>query len=109
MKTYSPIERLNDITLPNLFNYATKELSQDAFLCWALEWRNTHGHQMCEFAFLLLESFIKNSVYKKQINPLDIIKVELIRHYKNIDVLALAKLRNGMILPIIIEDKTDTS
>lgn len=109
MKTYSPKERLNDLDLPNLFNYATKELSQDAFLCWALEWRNIRGHQMCEFAYLLLESFVKESVYKNQIDPLDIEKVELIKQYKNIDVLVLAKLRNGLILPIIIEDKTDTS
>ena len=109
MRTYSPKERLNDLQLPNLFNYATKELSQDAFLCWALEWRNIRGHQMCEFAYLLLESFVKESVYKNQIDPLDIEKVELIKQYKNIDVLVLAKLRNGLILPIIIEDKTDTS
>ena len=109
MKTYSPKERLNDLDLPNLFNYATKELSQDAFLCWALEWINIRGHQMCEFAYLLLESFIKESIYKNQIDTLDIDKVEIKKQYKNIDILVLAKLRNGLILPIIIEDKTDTS
>ena len=25
---------------PNLFYYATKELSQDAFICWLLAWAN---------------------------------------------------------------------
>ncbi len=25
-------------TPPNLFSYATSELSQDAFICWSLEW-----------------------------------------------------------------------
>lgn len=109
MKIYTPKERINDLDLPNLFNYATRELSQDAFLCWALEWRNIRGHQMCEFAYLLLESFIKESIYKNQIDPLDIEKVEIKKQYKNIDILVLAKLKNGMILPIIIEDKTDTS
>lgn len=109
MKTYSPIERLNELDMPNLFNYATKELSQDAFLCWALEWRNIRGHKMSEFAYLLLESFVKESIYKDQINPLDIEKVKIIKQYKNIDILVLAKLRNGLTLPIIIEDKTDTS
>ena len=24
----------------NLFKYATKELSQDAFLCWSINWLN---------------------------------------------------------------------
>lgn len=109
MRIYTPEERLNDLELPNLFNYATKELSQDAFLCWTLEWRNIRGHQMCEFAYQLLESFVKESVYKNQINPLDIDKVDLIKQYKNIDVLVLAELKSGTILPIIIEDKTDTS
>lgn len=109
MRNYTPNERLNDYELPNLFNYATKELSQDAFLCWALEWRNIRGHQMCEFAYYLLASFLKDSIYKDQINPLDIENVKLVRQYNNIDVLVLATLRNGLILPIIIEDKTDTS
>lgn len=109
MKTYTPAERINHLDLPNLFDYATKELSQDAFLCWALEWKNISGHEMSEFAHLLLESFINKSVYEDKIDPLDIEKVELIRQYKNIDILVLAKLRSGLILPIIIEDKTDTS
>ena len=26
------------MALPNLFHYATSELSQDAFLCWMLAW-----------------------------------------------------------------------
>lgn len=26
------------MTRPNLFNYATSELSQDAFICWILSW-----------------------------------------------------------------------
>lgn len=109
MKTYSPKERLNDLELPNLFHYATKELSQDAFLCWALEWRNIRGHQMCEFAYLLLESFIKDSIYKDQIHALDIERIEINRQYKNIDIFILAHLKNGLALPIIIEDKTNTT
>lgn len=109
MRNYTPNERLKELGLPNLFNYATKELSQDAFLCWALEWRNIRGHQMCEFAYSLLESFIENSIYKGKLDAIEIDKVEIIKQYKNIDILILAKLRNEKILPIIIEDKTDTS
>ena len=26
---------------PNLFNYATKELSQDAMICWIIAWAQT--------------------------------------------------------------------
>ena len=109
MKNYSPRERLYALELPNLFDYATKELSQDAFLCWSLQWRNIRGHQMCEFAYLLLQSFIEDSIYKNQVDPLDIEKVEIKTQYKNIDILVLVKLRNERVLPIIIEDKTNTS
>ncbi len=28
---------------PNLFSYATKELSQDAFICWSLEWAKSEN------------------------------------------------------------------
>lgn len=27
---------------PNLFNYGTSELCQDAFICWLLEWAEPH-------------------------------------------------------------------
>jgi hypothetical protein len=109
MKTYSPRERLSTLELPNLFDFATKELSQDAFLCWALGWINISGHQMCEFALLLFENIIKASAYNNQIDPLDIEKVEIKRQYKCIDVLILAKLKKGNCLPIVIEDKIDTT
>lgn len=108
MKIYSPKERLN-LELPNLFNYATKELSQDAFLCWALEWANTDGDKMCDFTNALLQSFINESSYKNKISLSEIENVELKRQYKNIDVLILLHLKNKKVLPIIIEDKVNTS
>lgn len=29
------------LRLPNLFDYATSELSQDAFICWLLKWASS--------------------------------------------------------------------
>ena len=29
---------------PNLFFYASKELSQDAFICWLMDWRTKNMH-----------------------------------------------------------------
>ena len=29
---------MSDSGMPNIFNYATSELSQDAFICWLVEW-----------------------------------------------------------------------
>ncbi|WP_139904821.1 hypothetical protein [Clostridium thermarum] len=108
MKTYSPGERLKTLDLPNLFDFAGNDLSQDAFLCWALGWINIRGHQMCDFAFLLFENILQGSAYNKQIAPLDIEKVEIKRKYKSLEVLVLAKLKDGRCLPIIFEDKLDT-
>ena len=33
---------------PNLFNYATKELSQDAIICWLIEWAGTQAENESE-------------------------------------------------------------
>ena len=45
---------------PNLFDYATKELSQDAVICWLIDWagRETNGDpedeelRQCGLAFV---------------------------------------------------------
>ena len=31
------------IDKPNIFKYATKELSQDAVICWLIEWSSYEG------------------------------------------------------------------
>jgi len=49
---------------PNLFKFATSELSQDAFICWLLSWANEeneiHDKRLCLCARKLLENFLKN-------------------------------------------------
>jgi hypothetical protein len=43
---------------PNIFSFATSELSQDAFLCWFLSWANKKyvrtdkGLHQCALAFI---------------------------------------------------------
>ena len=34
---------------PNLFKYATSELSQDAFICWLLEWAKPQNRKRKTF------------------------------------------------------------
>jgi len=109
MKNFTPLEHFNSTELPNMFDYATKELSQDAFLCWVLAWKNTSGNKMCEVAAKFFAVFINKSVYKDTLSVSDIVKVEIIPQHKNIDILVLAHLKSGKILPFIIEDKTNTT
>ncbi len=89
---------------PNLFSYATSELSQDAFICWLLKWAspeykdvNSELHA-CGTA-LLTAFFAKDG----RATPL-IESIEIKKQYENIDILCVINNR----LPIIIEDKTNT-
>lgn len=88
---------------PNIFKYATKELSQDAFICWLLSWADDK-YKECELnhiAKALLKKFfdLENVDFPSIINSITIDK-----QYKNVDVLC----RINDSYTIIIEDKTNT-
>lgn len=93
---FNQIER-QDQKLPNIFAYATNELSQDAFLCWLFEWgqQNYQGTFLYQKARELLKRFGIEVTEKTQI---DVIK----KQYKHIDVLLLLKNPKKA---VIIEDK----
>ncbi|MBB1077961.1 hypothetical protein HUU62_26545 [Rhodoferax sp. 4810] len=52
------------MTKPNLFSYATSELSQDAFICWLLSWITPeireYDKNIHELFVNLLKAFLKN-------------------------------------------------
>lgn len=91
------------MTTPNLFNYATSELSQDAFILWLLAWANPidnldHDQQYLHNAAI---AFVKLLLgIKEPISSIDCKKQE-----NHIDVLAIVNNKYAL----IIEDKTDTS
>lgn len=90
----------------NLFNFATKELSQDAFICWLCSFaiddveceeealRECARDLVCDFLSVDRGSDVKLLEVKKQVN--------------NIDVLLTAEY-NGKRYAIIVEDKVHTS
>lgn len=87
---------------PNIFDFATSELSQDAMFAWLIQWADikyaesdAEIHNTAQLFLRLLlgsDSFVINTV-------------EVGRQWKNIDV--WAKINNDTFL--IIEDKTNTS
>lgn len=91
------------INKPNLFEYATSELSQDALLCWLIKWAeplysdsNPKLHQ-CAVSFVrALLSFNED---------FSINSVEVGRQWERIDVWALINKKHL----IIIEDKIGTA
>ena len=94
---------------PNIFGYATKELSQDAMICWLLEWSNHRNRSQNEalhdcgvrFVHALMEKHGTNLDGK--IERVEILRQEGVKE-RRIDVLARI---NGKYV-LLIEDKTDT-
>jgi len=91
---------------PNLFSYATKELSQDAVICWLVEWS---GHDGASPLAQLGRQFVEALLNHKRHGPKVTLKsgalsVEIRRQEKRIDV--LARIDGKHVL--LIEDKTDS-
>lgn len=81
---------------PNLFTYATSELSNDAMICWILEWGNYKEEKL----YNLSKEFIGLMIQKDiQVND-----VKIHKQYKHIDI--LIEVNDKYI--IAIEDKIDT-
>lgn len=87
---------------PNLFSYATSELSQDALICWLLSWASPEHKEsdldLYECAIGLIRAFFEKH---KLSAPQKIEQVEVRKQDNNIDVLCIINSK----YPIIIEDK----
>lgn len=91
---------------PNIFKIATKELSQDGFFTWFLQWADPSNRQYNAPLHECATGFVKLLV-SKQIaisDSFEVNKVEADRQWENIDI--WAKINDNIL--IIIEDKTFT-
>lgn len=88
---------------PNLFSYATSELSQDGFFTWLLQWadidQSINNHQLNETA----KDFVK--LLLGESTNFIITKVKAGRQWNNIDI--WAEINDEYFIGI--EDKTNTS
>ena len=116
--------------MPNIFKYATSELSQDAFICWLVEWGSMDANALscnehkeladCGRAFV--EALLRAGESELGgVNVLDLngepapyegaCKVDKVHkpktQYKNIDVYFQAEV-DGKRITFVIEDKTDS-
>jgi len=96
---------------PNLFEVATKELSQDGFFTWLLRWANPENSQYNKELNETAQDFIRLLLSESKGNDNYIIndsyvinKVEVWRPWGDIDI--LANVNDEFI--IVIEDKTNT-
>ena len=90
---------------PNLFSFATSELSQDAFICWLLSWANPEYKEIDSKLNKCAIQFIK-VLFKKHEKeaPKIISKIEVSKQDNNIDVLCIINDSYA----ILIEDKIGT-
>ena len=96
---------------PNLFSYATKELSQDALICWLIAWAGESKGGSSEEKELRCcgVRFVRALLNHKR-DEMDLIKlenvdkVEIYQQEQGIDI--LARINDEHVL--LIEDKTDT-
>ncbi|HQP14310.1 MAG TPA: hypothetical protein PLN58_06455 [Bacilli bacterium] len=87
---------------PNIFNYAYPELSQDAFICWLLNWGNPEylaiNEDLHDLSHKLIKAFFDKHSRKL---PARIEKIETIMGYLHIDIILII---NGCII-IPVQDK----
>lgn len=93
------------MTTPNLFKFATSELSQDAFICWLLSWAdqdyqtgNDKHRALNRLATSVLALFFKKAGNSL---PSRIDKIVVKRQANNIDVLCII----NDTYCVLIEDK----
>lgn len=84
---------------PNIFRWATSELTQDAFICWLLEWAKPElkGEPLNDIAVKFIEEL-------SQLGKTQILELEIRKQYKNIDIVVV--INND--IAILIEDKVHT-
>jgi hypothetical protein len=90
---------------PNLFDFATSELSQDAFICWLASWADP-THRVKNEALHTTATTFLDRLFEvgKGAKPAEYRSIQVRMQWKDIDVLLVV---NGD-TAIIIEDKTDT-
>ena len=98
---------------PNIFKYATKELSQDAVICWLIEWSGAQATEV-EFEPALRElgrAFVEALLATHNIKLKgDVVSTEIHQQNLGIDVLARVQVRvrdHEKSHVLVIEDKTD--
>ena len=88
----------------NIFNFATNELSQDAFICWCLNWINMpvrdDNESGRQFGARFLSRLLNGAYDVSSVN-----QIYIFRQLLNIDVLVLVP---ELQVALIIEDKTSS-
>ena len=90
---------------PNLFSYATSELSQDAMICWLIAWADRNNASINPDLNRIGERLLNAMLDKHGVQPRHGMKVDVKQQIEGLDILALV---DGD-LAVLIEDKIHSS
>ncbi len=88
-----------------MFKYATSELSQDAFLCWFMEWSRPDLFYINPELHQSAVELIKKMCAKQNVSIGNIKSITIERQVKGLDILVIL----NDCIALLIEDKTFTS
>ncbi|SDM57163.1 PD-(D/E)XK nuclease family protein [Sediminibacillus halophilus] len=92
------------VETPNLFEFATSELSQDAFLCWLMAWSDQAYRSLNRPLHDAAVAFI-SEIFRVHHLPAPVVEsIKVTRQFKSLDILAIINNKYA----ILIEDKTYT-
>ena len=93
---------------PNLFEYATSELSQDAFLCWLLKWADPACRSVSRALHEAGMDLIRILSAEKNLLPQQVNSIRVDKQLGHIDVLCTINEDEDTRAAILIEDKRGT-
>jgi hypothetical protein len=91
---------------PNLFRYTTSELSQDAFICWLIEWAHPK-YKEADYKLHKAGTELVKKIYSLHNFPFPAVieKLDITRQPGGLDILVEINRKHA----VLIEDKTYTS
>ncbi|WP_146624472.1 PD-(D/E)XK nuclease family protein [Larkinella arboricola] len=98
-----------EVQKPNLFSFATSELSQDAFICWLASWAKPELKETDPLLHQTAQQFIASLILKCKREVPEINTIDVQRQDDRIDVLIVVNKEQDDRLAILIEDKTHTN
>ena len=93
---------------PNLFEYATSELSQDAFFCWLLKWADPACRSFSQALHEAGMDLVRILSAEKNLILQQVNSVEVEKQIGHIDVLCTINVHEDTRTAILIEDKRGT-
>jgi hypothetical protein len=97
------------VRVPNIFDYATGELSQDAFICWLIKLADCEGHELQAASKEFIALLCRIGGKDKDVSSFDVSAIQKLSQQKEekIDVFFIAVIKGNKTC-FIIEDKVDS-